>query len=32
MFSAFDTKVGQVVAVKVLHADMREASQLERLI
>jgi len=31
VFSAFDTKVGQKVAVKVLHADIREASQLERL-
>ena len=31
MFSAFDTKVGQKVAVKVLHADIRETSQLERL-
>lgn len=31
VFSAFDTKVGQQVAVKVLHADIREGSQLERL-
>ncbi len=31
VFSAYDTKVGQKVAVKVLHADIREASQLERL-
>ncbi len=31
VFSAFDTKVGQKVAVKVLHADIREPSQLERL-
>lgn len=31
VFEAFDTKVGQKVAVKVLHADIGEASQLERL-
>jgi len=31
VFSAFDTKVGQMVAVKILHADIREKSQLERL-
>ena len=31
VYAAFDTKVGQKVAVKVLHADIRESSQLERL-
>jgi len=31
VFSAFDTKVGQEVAVKVLHADIQEGSQIERL-
>lgn len=31
VFEAFDTKVGQRVAVKVLHAEIGEASQLERL-
>ena len=31
VFEAFDAKVGQRVAVKVLHADIGEASQLERL-
>jgi len=31
VYAAFDTKVGQMVAVKVLHADIRESSQLERL-
>ena len=31
VFSAFDTRVGQKVAVKVLHQDIRDAGQLERL-
>lgn len=31
VFEAFDTKVGQRVAVKVLHSDIGEAGQLERV-
>ncbi|MEX1310474.1 MAG: serine/threonine-protein kinase [Candidatus Sulfomarinibacteraceae bacterium] len=31
VFSAFDTRVGQKIAVKVLHQDIRDAGQLERL-
>ena len=31
VFAAFDTRVGQKIAVKVLHMDIRDAGQLERL-